>query len=80
MYQSATSRTRLTMHDVSVSVVVPVYRSAAYIEACVRSVLNQQAPVDEIVLVDDRGGDDSIERVPAEWRATSESARGRRSS
>lgn len=63
MYQSATSRTRLTMHDVSVSVVVPVYRSAAYIEACVRSVLNQQAPVDEIVLVDDRGGDDSIERA-----------------
>ena len=65
MFQSATSRTRLTMQDVSVSVVVPVYRSAAYIEACVRSIIDQHAPVDEIVLVDDRGGDDSIERAEA---------------
>ncbi|MFD1811377.1 glycosyltransferase family 2 protein [Rhodococcus gannanensis] len=43
-----------------VSVVVPVYRCLPYVEGCLRSVLAQTRPVDEIVLVDDRGGDESM--------------------
>ncbi|MGW6692145.1 glycosyltransferase family 2 protein [Rhodococcus sp. NPDC054953] len=42
------------------SVVVPVYRCLPYVEGCLRSVLAQTRPVDEIVLVDDRGGDTSM--------------------
>ncbi|MGV9480025.1 glycosyltransferase family 2 protein [Gordonia aichiensis] len=61
MYRSATSRARLTTRNTSISVVVPVYRSARYIEACMRSLVGQVTPVDEVVLVDDRGGDNSID-------------------
>lgn len=43
-----------------VSVVVPVYRCLPYLDKCLGSVLAQTRPVDEIVLVDDRGGDDSM--------------------
>jgi glycosyltransferase involved in cell wall biosynthesis len=43
-----------------VSVVVPVHRCIPYVEKCLGSVLHQTRPVDEIVLVDDRGGDDSM--------------------
>ena len=43
-----------------VSVVVPVYRCLPYVEGCLGSVLAQTRPVDEIVLVDDRGGDESM--------------------
>jgi len=42
------------------SVVIPVYRSARYIEPCLRAILSQTRPVDEVVLVDDRGDDGSI--------------------
>ncbi len=45
---------------VRVSVVVPVYRSAQYIEASLRAILGQSRPVDEIVVVDDHGGDGSM--------------------
>jgi hypothetical protein len=41
-------------------VVIPVFRSADYIAACVESVAAQHRPVHEVVLVDDCGGDDSI--------------------
>ncbi|UYP19942.1 glycosyltransferase [Rhodococcus sp. Z13] len=44
-----------------VSVVVPVYRSLPYVEKCLGSVLRQTRPVDQIVLVDDRGGDESMD-------------------
>lgn len=42
------------------SVVIPVYRSARYIEPSLRAILRQVRPVDEVVLVDDRGDDGSI--------------------
>ncbi len=45
----------------TVGVVIPVYRSADYVRACLASVLAQTRPVDQLVLVDDRGGDDSID-------------------
>lgn len=43
-----------------ISVVVPVYRCLPYVEGCLKSVLDQTRPADEIVLVDDRGGDESM--------------------
>jgi len=44
----------------TVGVVIPVYRCADYVRGCLESVLAQTHPVSEIVLVDDRGGDDSV--------------------
>ncbi|MFW0796624.1 glycosyltransferase family 2 protein [Gordonia sp. CPCC 205515] len=46
--------------DRGVSVVIPVYRSRAYIADCLASVIAQELPVHEIILVDDCGGDDSL--------------------
>ncbi|SDH09802.1 Glycosyl transferase family 2 [Rhodococcus triatomae] len=40
--------------------VVPVYRCLPYVTGTLQSVLDQTRPVDEIVLVDDRGGDRSM--------------------
>lgn len=45
----------------TVGVVIPVYRCAPYVRGCLESVLDQTRPVDQIVLVDDRGGDESID-------------------
>ncbi|MFT3662302.1 MAG: glycosyltransferase family 2 protein [Gordonia sp. (in: high G+C Gram-positive bacteria)] len=45
----------------TVGVVIPVYRCTRYVRGCLESVLAQTRPVDAIVLVDDRGGDDSID-------------------
>ncbi|MGC0363540.1 glycosyltransferase involved in cell wall biosynthesis [Rhodococcus sp. 27YEA15] len=43
-----------------VSVVIPIFRSLAYVEVCLKSVLGQTRPVDQIILVDDCGGDESM--------------------
>jgi len=43
-----------------ISVIVPVYNVAAYIETCVRSLLAQTFSAFEILLVDDCGTDDSV--------------------
>jgi glycosyltransferase involved in cell wall biosynthesis len=45
----------------SLSVVIPIHRSERYIRECLDAVLAQEHPVDQIVLVDDLGGDRSIE-------------------
>lgn len=39
---------------------MPVYQCLPYVENCLRSVLAQTRPVTQIVLVDDRGGDESM--------------------
>lgn len=44
----------------TVGVVIPLYRCAPYVRGCLESVLAQTHPLDEIVLVDDRGGDDTV--------------------
>ncbi|EOM75627.1 glycosyltransferase family 2 protein [Rhodococcus rhodnii] len=49
----------------TVSVVVPVHRCEPYVEAALASVLAQTHPVHEIVLVDDRGDDDSMRTATA---------------
>lgn len=61
MYGRAMMREPLSSTDVRISVVIPVYRSAAFIRDCLRSVLDQHFGVEEIVLVDDCSDDDSVE-------------------
>ena len=48
-----------------VSVIIPVYRAAATIVRCVESLLLQTLADLEVILVDDHGGDDSLELVKA---------------
>lgn len=45
----------------TVSIVTPVYKVEKYIADCMKSVINQTYPSIELVLVDDCGGDRSIE-------------------
>lgn len=46
-----------------VSIVTPVYKVEKYIRDCVLSVINQTYPSIEFVLVDDCGGDKSIDII-----------------
>jgi glycosyltransferase involved in cell wall biosynthesis len=45
----------------SISVVVPLYNHARYIEAALDSVLTQTSPADEIILIDDGSSDNGFE-------------------
>lgn len=45
---------------VNVTVVIPVYNMEAYLDRCVKSVLDQTLPNMEIILVDDGGSDGSV--------------------
>lgn len=44
----------------TVSIIIPVYQVSAYIERCIRSVMNQTFTDLECIIVDDCGTDDSI--------------------
>lgn len=46
-----------------VSIIIPVYNVSSYVDSCLRSVALQTYRNCEVVLVDDCGSDDSIERV-----------------
>lgn len=48
------------MSEIKVSVIVPVYNVAAYIEECLNSLLAQTLQDFELILVDDHGTDESI--------------------
>jgi glycosyltransferase involved in cell wall biosynthesis len=45
----------------TISVVVPLYNHARYIEAALESVLSQSSPADEIILIDDGSSDKGFE-------------------
>lgn len=48
------------MHNIKVSIIVPIYNVSKYIEQCLNSLINQTLHDIEIILVDDCGTDDSI--------------------
>lgn len=58
MYSSPQSQTRT-------AVIVPTFNRAGYIDECLRSLLAQTRPPDEIFVVDDGSTDDTAERVAA---------------
>ena len=43
-----------------ISVIVPVYNAASYLELCVNSVLSQSYQMFEVILVDDGSQDESL--------------------
>lgn len=56
--------------EITISLIIPVYKVAAYIERCLRSVIKQTYDHFECILVDDASPDDSIavcERIIAEY-------------
>ncbi len=49
--------------EVKVSIIVPIYNAALYVERCVSSLLAQTLDNIEILIIDDRGSDNSIEII-----------------
>ena len=55
----------------TITIVMPVYNVAAYVERCLLSVMRQTRPADECIIVDDASPDESIakcERLIAEYK------------
>ena len=44
----------------SIAVIVPNRNDSRYLTRCLRSVLDQRAPPDELIVVDDQSADDSV--------------------
>ena len=51
------------MIDPLVSVIIPVYNVSPYVEECLKSVMDQTYKRLEVIIVDDCGTDDSMEKV-----------------
>ena len=47
-------------NNVFVSVIVPVYNAAIYLDRCIKSILNQTFKEIEVILVDDGSTDNSL--------------------
>ena len=57
----------------TITVVIPVFNVALYVERCVQSVMRQSYPAAECIIVDDASTDDSIqrcERLIADFKGT----------
>ncbi len=54
---------KINNKEIKVSIIIPVYNAAAYVEECIQSVLNQDYEDMEVIIVDDCGEDDSMELV-----------------
>ena len=46
-----------------ISIIIPIYNAGPYIEACLASIVAQTLDNIEVLLVDDHGRDDSMERA-----------------
>lgn len=53
------------LQTTSISIIVPVYNSGGHIDACLQSLARQSMEGIEIILVDDHGTDDSMDKVRA---------------
>lgn len=49
------------MYSIKISIIIPIYNVAPYIEQCILSVLNQSYTNIEVLLVDDCGSDESMD-------------------
>lgn len=49
------------MNAVEISIIVPIYNAANYLETCIKSILNQTFKNFELILVDDGSKDESLE-------------------
>jgi hypothetical protein len=56
-------RHRSAIDPLPVTVVIPAYRRPDMVERAVRSVLSQERPADEVIVVDDASGDDTGARA-----------------
>ncbi len=54
---------RQATDDPLVTVIVPSYNHAPYVEACIESILGQTYPNIELLVIDDGSTDDSVERI-----------------
>jgi hypothetical protein len=53
------------MKEPTIAVVLPNWNDARYLARCIRSVLDQDAPPDELLIVDDASTDDSVATIQA---------------
>lgn len=66
MPENGSCRNANTMEDLpearvpSICVIIPNFNDGRYISRCLRSVLDQEVPPDEVIVVDDRSTDDSV--------------------
>ena len=50
-----------------VSVAVPVFRQVAYLDACIQSILSQDQPPHEVILIDDGSRSEDVSRAIGAW-------------
>ena len=62
-YMSSSGDSALIGKGVSVSIVVPIFNSTTFIKPCLESLFSQTLSDIEIIFVDDRGTDDSIQII-----------------
>lgn len=51
------------IEEAKISVIMPVYRAEKYVEEAVNSILNQSFQDFELLIIDDKGGDNSVDIV-----------------